>query len=84
MHEYKDIWVSLVGELSCRKEPTNWENQFAVVLTKDSTIVRYMPRKIPSICSLFLRQYGSISCRVTGSRQYSRDLPQGHWKSHAR
>jgi len=29
------------------------------------------------VCSLFLRQSGKISCCVTGSRQYSSDLPQG-------
>ena len=36
----------------------------------------HVPRKISSICSLFLRESGSIICRVTGSRQYSSDLPQ--------
>ena len=37
----------------------------------------HVPRKISSICSLFLRESGSIICHVTGSRQYSSDLPQG-------
>ena len=35
-HEYKDTEVS---EASCRREPTNQEDQFAVVVTKDSTNV---------------------------------------------
>ena len=36
----------------------------------------HVPRQILSICSLFLRQSGSIICHVTGSRQYSSDLPK--------
>ena len=36
-----------------------------------------MPKLISAAASLFLRQGGSITCKVTGSRQYSRDLPQG-------
>ena len=78
-HKYKDIWVAVVGEeLSCRREPTNREDHFAVAAVKDSNIVGHVPRKISStICSLFLRQSGSIICRVTGNRQYSSDLPQG-------
>ena len=53
MHEYKDMWVSVVGELSSRRELTNREDQFAVTVTKDSTIVG-IPKKISSICLLFL------------------------------
>ena len=37
----------------------------------------HAPRKISALCSLFQRQSGSITCCVTGSRQYSRDLSQG-------
>ena len=77
-HKYKDIWVAVVGEeLPCRREPTNQEDRSTVAVVKDSNIVGHVPRKISSICSLFLRQSGSIICRVTGSRQYSSDLPQG-------
>ena len=40
MHEYKDAWVSVVGEeLLCRRELTNWEDRIAVTVTKDPTIV---------------------------------------------
>ena len=77
-HQYKDIWVAVVDEeLSCRREPTNREDGFAVVVVKDSNVVGHILKKISSICSLFLRQSGSIICCVTGSRQYSSDLPQG-------
>ena len=77
-HKYKNICVAVVDEeLSCRREPTNWEDRFVVAVLKDSNVVGHIPRKISSICSLFLRQSGNIICLVTGSRQYSSDLPQG-------
>ena len=46
-HEYKDTWAAVVGEeLSCKREPTNRENRFAVAVTKaDSTIVGHVPRR---------------------------------------
>ena len=70
--------MAVVGEEpSCRREPTNREDRFAVAVVKDSNIVGHVPKKISSICSLFLRQSGSIICHVTGNRQYSSDLPQG-------
>ena len=40
-------------------------------------VVGHVPRKISAICSLFLRRGGRIQCEVTGTRQYSRDIPQG-------
>jgi len=64
--------------LSCKREPSNRENQFAVAVTKaDFNIVGRMPRKISAIRSLFLQQSGKISCCVTGPRQDYSDLPQG-------
>ena len=44
---------------------------------KDGTVVGHIPKKISSVCSLYLRRGGSIICRVTGSRRYSEDLIQG-------
>ena len=44
---------------------------------KEDTSVGGIPRKISSLCSLFLRKNGTIVCKVTGSRCYSGDLPQG-------
>ena len=39
MYECKNTWVSIVGEeLSCRREPTNQEDRFAVTVTKDSIV----------------------------------------------
>ena len=64
-------------ELICRKKPFNTTDPFAVAVVKNSTAVGHVPRKILSVCSLFLRKNGTIVCKVTGSRCYSRDLPQG-------
>ena len=75
MHEYKDTWVSVVGEELCRRDPTNQEDRFGVTITKDSSIVGHMPN--------FLQRSGSTTCRITVSRQYSHELPQEDRKSHA-
>ena len=45
---------------------------------KGSTIVGHVPRRISAMCYTFLGDSGcSITCKVTGHRRYSRDLPQG-------
>ena len=77
-HVYKDIWEASEDELlPCRRETANRYDPFAVAVTKNDTIVGHVPRRISAICSMFLRRNGTIMCRVTGNRQYSRDLPQG-------
>ena len=41
MRTHKDMWVSVVGEeLSRRREPTNWEDRFAVMVTNYFTIAQ--------------------------------------------
>ena len=77
-HVYRDIWEAAVGEvLDCEREPGNAKDRYAVAVKKDATVIRHLPKKISRICSLFLRQEGSIQCTVTGRRWYSFDLPQG-------
>ena len=39
--------------------------------------VGHVPRKISSVCSLFLRRNGVVTIQTTGGRRYSADLPQG-------
>ena len=63
--------------LACRQEPHNREDLFAVGVYKDTTLVGHVPRKFSCVLSLFIRRGGIITSRVTGSRQYSSDLPQG-------
>lgn len=75
---YQAIWVATVGEeLTCQREPTNAHDRYAVAVIKDDAIIGHLPKKISRMCYIFLRRGGSITCTVTGSRQYSEDLPQG-------
>ena len=76
-HVYGEIWLAAVGEeLSCMSEVKNSRNLFAVAVMK-SGVVGHVPRKISSVCSMFLRWGGTVDCRVTGGRCFSGDLPQG-------
>ena len=82
-HKYKSVWDNPLGDenLPCEWETGYSHNPQAVAVKKmiDGTlkVVRHVPRKISSICSLFSRRGGSIACRVTGHWQYSSDSPQG-------
>ena len=77
-HVYREIWIATVGEeLSCVREVGNYRDPFAVAVVKSGVVVGHIPRKISSACSMFLRQGGTIDCRVTGGRRFSEDLPQG-------
>ena len=76
-HVYKEIWTPTLGEiLSCRRETDNFHDRFAVAVMKGTDLVGHVPKKISTICSLFLRS-GTLRCEVSGSRQYSADLDQG-------
>ena len=46
-------------------------------IRRHDTIVGHLPRQISTICHLFLRNGGIITCTVSGRRQCSTDLPQG-------
>jgi len=73
-HVYQRLWTATVGEnLSCRWEPTNENDRYAVEVTKEYAVIGH----IPCVCSLFIRRGGNIVCVVTGTRRYSVDLPQG-------
>ena len=61
------MWGAVDGEiLQTRRETSNDHGGY----NQDSTVVGHVPRKILAICSLFLRRYGVVSCRVSGSRRY--------------
>ena len=77
-HVYRDIWIAAVGEvLPCEREPTNTVDCFAVAVKNGLDIVGHVPKKISSICSVFLHRGGTIDCHITGCRRYSADLIQG-------
>ena len=70
-HVYKDIWTAVVGEeFPCKREDGNRVDPFAVAVMRGDAVIGHVPRKISSVCSLYLRRDGSIVCRVTGSRRF--------------
>ena len=76
-HVYKEIWTAPLGEiLFCQRETDNRHDRFVVAIVKDSEVVGHVRREILSICSIFLLSE-TITCEVTGSRQYSYNLEQG-------
>ena len=78
-HEYQSIWAPVAGEelrVPCKCEMHNPHNSFAVAVTKDHVVIGHLPRKFSAIFWSFLRS-GLITCTITGTRRYSRDLVQG-------
>ena len=76
-HVYKDVWEAAVGEeLHCKRELGNRQDPFAVVVVRAAVTVSHVPKKISSVCSMFLRRGGAIKCEVTAPKHYSEDLPQ--------
>ena len=60
--------------LVCRRKLGKLEDPYAVAVVKDNDIVvGHIPRKISTMCSIFLKK-GQIICTVTERRQYSADL----------
>ena len=77
-HVYKDIFTPTIGKiLQSRREPDNSYDSFAIAIIENDTIVGHVPRNISVLCDLFLKKGGTISCVITGPRQYSRDLEKG-------
>ena len=77
-HCYQEIWQAVIGEeLQTKQEVGNIHDLYVVAVIRSGVTVGHIPRNISSACSLFLRRGGSISCIVTGHRQYSSDLKQG-------
>ena len=76
-HIYKHFWSATVGQvLPCQQERGNVHDPYSVAIVAGNTVVGHMPRAI-SVCSLFLKRNGVITCEVIGGRNYSNDLPQG-------
>ena len=60
-HIYKAVWTPYIGEtMPCSRELTNGHDPFAVKVSQlhgeEERIVGHLPRKISSICSIFLRR----------------------------
>ena len=76
-HIYKDIWEAEINsKLPCSPQPDNRQDRYAVAVMNGTNVVGHVPRRISYICNIFIRHAGSITCRVTDQRHYSRDLEQ--------
>ena len=76
-HIYHSVWKPFIEEkLCCMRKLSNSQDPFAVAVMKGLIIVGHVPRKISSICSMFICKGGSITCEVVALRRYSADLPQ--------
>jgi len=59
------------------REVGNIHDPLAVAIRKDDSVVGHVPRAISAVCLSFICCGGLILCRVSESRCYSADLPQG-------
>ena len=55
----------------CARRPNNDRNRFTIAVNRNENIIGHLPRKISTVCSLFLRSGGSIRCTLSGNRRYS-------------
>lgn len=66
---YQEIWDAALGEqIQCEAETGNEHDLYAVAVLKSGVVVGHVPRKISSVCCLFLRRGRVIQCTVTGAR----------------
>ena len=57
-----DIWIASVGEeLPCQHENGNPADQLAVAVVKGGVTVGHIPRKVSSVCLLFLHRNGVMT-----------------------
>lgn len=77
-HVYKDIWSSSPGQkFTCNREFGYARDRYAVAVVRNAETIGHIPKRISQVCSIFIRQGGSICCTITGNRKYSSDLPKG-------
>ena len=84
-HVYRSVWEAAVGQvLPCQRERSNTHDPYAVAIVDGArgVIVGHVPYYISAVCYLFLVRNGTINCEVTGTRQYSLDLPPGGVEIH--
>ena len=69
-HIYKDIWTPRTQEeLTCKTEPDNQHDKYAVKVLKDGEIVGHIPRLFSKTCTLILLSGGCMKVCVTGKRR---------------
>jgi len=64
---YHVCWTPIIGEqLVCGREEGNPRDRHAVTVKKIGNIVGHVPHNISMLCSLFIRQGGTMLCVVSG------------------
>ena len=66
------IYASEIGNAHDTHAVALWKN-----INRDTRTVGCIPRKIISLCLIFIRRGGMICCKVNGHQRHSYDLPQG-------
>ena len=62
-HVYRDEWDAAIGEeLERVREKNNLKDPYAVAMMCNNIVVGHLPRKIPRICTLFMKRRGIIRC----------------------
>ena len=64
-HIYQDSWDAGIGEqLPCKREPGNRKDLFAVAVVRPNVTIGHAPKKISSVCSMFVLRGGTTHIRV--------------------
>ena len=59
-HIYKDVWSAVIDEeFPCKREDGNRFDPFAVAVCNGDIVIGHVPRKISSVCSLYIRRGGN-------------------------
>ena len=60
-HVYQDSWDAAIGEqLPCKREHGNHKDPFTVVVLRSTVTAGHVPKKISSVCSMFVLRDGTI------------------------
>ena len=81
-HVCKGIWnPSMDGrqlpEIGNSQDPCAVAVMENLIAGSPTVIIGHVPHLISTVCSIFIQRGGSLTCIVTGARQYSEDFPQG-------
>ena len=69
------VWEpQLNKELHCMLELANEYDKNAVAIVRDDQIVGHIPQVNSKVCAFYIRQGGTIKCRVIGKRQHGLGL----------
>ena len=80
------VWRPAIGEeLRCERDEDNDKDRYAIAVIKLSVgNVGHVPRYISRLCYHFIMHGGEVYSIITGTRQYSWDLPNGGMQIHCK